>query len=67
MRTRTDGHKRWTVMTGSYGNDRQLWKRRALMEKTGTYGKDRNKAFKSEIFNRETHTAHNQYSTYDTS
>ena len=48
--------------TGSYGKDGylwkrqvvmedgQLWKRRAVMEKTGTYGKEGNKAFKSEIF-----------------
>ena len=63
--------------TDSYGKDGQLWKRRALMEKTdtygkrrarmektGNYGKDGNKVFKSEIFSRETHTAHNQYYTY---
>ena len=31
-RTRTDGH--------ADTKDGQLWKRRALMEKTGTYGKD---------------------------
>ena len=55
-RTRTDGHERRTVMTDSYGKDGQLWKRRAVMEKTGNYGKtgshgkDGNKAFKSEIF-----------------
>ena len=76
-RTRTDGHghadtkdgqlwKRRALMekTDTYGKDGHLWKRRALMEKTGNYGKDRNKVFKSEIFSRETHTAHNQYYTY---
>ena len=61
--------KRRAVMekTGIYGKDGQLWKRREVMEKTYTYGKDVNKAFKSEIFNGETHTAHNKYSTYNTS
>ena len=36
------------------------------MEKTGSYGKDGSKAFKSEIFGKETHPAHNLYSTYNT-
>ena len=27
-------------MTDSYGKDGQLWKRRAVTEKTGSYGKD---------------------------
>ena len=51
--------------TDTYGNDRQLWKRQTLMEKTGivektdTYGKD--KAFKTIIlrFKREAHTVLN--------
>ena len=44
-RARTRGHgqtdtDRRTVLTDSYGKDGQLWKRRAVMEKTGSYGKD---------------------------
>ena len=35
-------------MTDSY--DGQLWKRPAVVEKTGSYGKDGSKAFKSEAF-----------------
>ena len=35
-RARTRGHGH----TDTYGKDGQLWKRRALMEKTGSYGKD---------------------------
>ena len=35
-RTRTGGHGH----TDTYGKDGQLWKRRAVMEKTGSYGKD---------------------------
>ena len=33
--------------TDSYGKDGQLWKRRAVMEKTDTYGKDGHKAFET--------------------
>ena len=35
LRIRTDGRKRRAVV-----KDGQLWKRRAVMEKTGSYGKD---------------------------
>ena len=35
-RARTRGHGH----TDTYGKDGQLWKGRAVMEKTGTYGKD---------------------------
>ncbi len=38
MRTRTGGHGH--TDTDTYGKDGQLWKRRAVMEKTGSYGKD---------------------------
>ena len=37
-RTRTHGHGH--TGTDTYGKDGQLWKRRALMEKTDSYGKD---------------------------
>ena len=66
-RTRGHGHAdtdRRTQKTDS--DDVQLWKRRAVMEKTGTYGKGGHKAFESEIFNRET-LLYNQYYTFNTS
>ena len=39
-RTRTGGHRQADTDTDTYGKDGQLWKRRAVMEKTGSYGKD---------------------------
>ncbi len=37
-RTQTGGHGH--TDTDTYGKDGQIWKRRAVMEKTGSYGKD---------------------------
>ena len=39
-RARTRGHGQADTDTDTYGKDGQIWKRRAVMGKTGSYGKD---------------------------
>ena len=55
-RTRTGGHGH--TDTDTYGKDGQLWKRRTLMEKTDTCGKDGHKAFETNFLSlkKEAHT-----------
>ena len=69
--------------TGSYGKDGQLWKRRAVMEKTSTYGKTGTYGKDGHLWKRRvrmektgikhlkarffTHTGHSQYYAYNTS